>query len=346
MRGRSLRGRSGEKDDREGTGSMSLDLTISVIYKERRKSDAFLDLLRRLRTRSTGENSRICEIVSGNEEDNYRNIAPIQGIGELERIFGLKNRIQVGMAYVLRSGRPVTVTLSYTAEQYWGNVCRDLGPLTLWVTLNELARPLWQLGGDDKEIALNNPVLTNACIKDAEDLFFTACGVLDSDNSSACVKHAVMFADFGFVSPLGCAMIYHHDVSEVLTDFPRMYCAHHFGTNPISALDTDLDLWRLAPIGSETNRPGRLNADPYRDIHEPDGEQVIGFLDNLEETPLARLKTITNERMKEWFRFADLNRWQIHCHELPHGSFALTSYPLFTLWRAYAEFYHAMTEAS
>lgn len=321
---------------------MSITMTISVIGGDEPKSQVFLNLLFRLRKRSIEGRSRRYEIVSGEENENYRNIAPIHDLNQVERLLGPKGTILVEFGFGLRSGRSMSVTLCYSGPEFWGSSVTENGPITLLFSLNDIARPLYDSGGIEQDDALRNPVLTAACVRDAEDLFLTACGVSEGGEVSSGVKHGIMYADYGFVSPLGCAMIYHEDASQVLTDFPRIYCAYHFGTNPIIALNADSPLWNLAPIGAENDLPGRLKHDLYRNIHEPDGEDVIGFLNGLEAAPISRLRTITEKRIQEWFRHADLARWQIYYHELPNGSFALTTYPLFTLWRAYADFYDQM----
>ena len=323
---------------------MSIDITISVNYIGQSNSEAFLDLSGRLCARSVKATFRLCEIVSGNWEDNYRDIAPIQSVDEIERVFGQKTRIQVQMGFVLNSGRTVPVTLSYTAKDYnSGYSFRDSGPLSLLVPLSDLATPLLESGGVEVEDALQEPGLTSECIRDAEDLFFAACGVGNDDRSSLYVNHGMMYSDLGFLSPIGCSMVYHHQPSDVLADYPRIYCAYNYGTNSIDSLIQDRNLWQLTPTGAEAKRPGRLDADLYREVFTPNGEHVISFLNNLEKSRLSSLKNQTEQRIREWFGTADLARSQINIYNLPHGSIAMTTYPLFTLWRAYAELYDTLS---
>ena len=138
-------------------------------------------------------------------------------------------------------------------------------------------------------------------------------------------------------------MVYHHEISDFLADYARTYCTYNFGTNPINTLATDFDLWQLTPIGAETNRPGRLDADLYREVFKPDEEQAICFMDSLDKPALNLLKTQTKKRIREWLSNRDFTHSQIRIYDFPQGSFAMTTYPLFTLWKAYAEFYDAIT---
>ncbi|VTR96946.1 hypothetical protein [Tuwongella immobilis] len=326
---------------------MSIDITISVLHKEQDGSGNFLGLLKRLCARSVEAQFRLYEIVSGEEEKNYRAINPILNKGDVDRIFGPRKEIRVQMGFVLQSGRTIPITLAYTGKEFGGGGSyQDSGPLSILVPLSDLARPLWELGGVELDNAVSEPSVTAVCVGDAEDLFFAACGVGVEVEPSAQVSHGVMYSDLGFLSMLGCSMVYHRVSSEFLVDYPRIYCAYNFGTNPVSSLIAELELWQLVPVGAEIKHPGRLDPGLYREVCQPDGEQAVSFVNNLDKSRIAHLNQQANSRIREWFRAADLTRWQINFHDLPHDSFAITTYPLFSLWRAYAEFYMDVTGGS
>jgi hypothetical protein len=326
---------------------MSTDITIALLPNNGCDGPTFLAIAKRLCERGLNFKFFLYEMVSGVWKENYREISPIHHVDELERLFKPTHQIQLQMGFVLRSGRTITISFHYTGKEFeGGGAYQESGPFYILVSLNDLARPLLEVGGIEVDDALNKPNLTAACIRDAEDLFFAACGIGADVEPSEQVRHGVMYADLGFLTMLGCSMVYHQTSLEFLTDYPRIFCCYNFGTNPVSALSTNLDLWRLEGIDAENVVPGRLNPDLYQEVFYPDGEHTIHFASDLDQSRVKRLKSQTANRIHEWFRRVDLSRWQIRYHELPHGSFALTTYPLFTLWRAYAEFYRDVNEGT
>jgi hypothetical protein len=252
---------------------------------------------------------------------------------------GIRNSdqaLELQLGYQLSSGRRIALDLLAFGNRYEDGLAAEMnGPMQLRVSHNDLARPLKTLLTHDEG---SEPIIDLAeagasALADAEEIFFRACGLLETRADDSAFEHAGMYPETGWPSPAGCSMVFHRRVAEFAGDFARIRAGYRFGAHMPAMLSPTFD-----PAGQSGPTAGEAIPAPnlafYRQFSKPDAD-IFEFLDSLDQEEVRRLSALPEERIKSLLSAAAGHIPALELHDFKDRGLALAANPLSSVWQAY-----------
>lgn len=250
---------------------------------------------------------------------------------------------QIAFLFHADSGRSVPVNIILYGDMFEGGMpIKDCGPIRITTSVNDICRPLWEMNrcNSKNHSLLVESELNIIVLKDIQDLFFTACGLYDTNHSDQLVNHGVMYLEYGCPSPVGSSIIFHKDRNDFLVDYQRIYYEYKLGLSGHALYTggngTSSNISKLARMAPCNN----LNSEFYKQFDPPSGRNIFNFINNISINEIVKSRWVNCEHFSKWLFDQNCVRLNFTYYDMLDNSLVLiASNPLSSLWECYDKYY-------